>query len=470
MAYLAVNSKFNPYTFDELLKPFAMYDAAYREQEALLDSIATEGGFSGDYLNQDLDRDAYQIYSAANDRLRAVSDRLATNGLSSQLRSDIRNTVRDYKQSMNTLNTAQAQLTAERDRRAKLGPDYVYQQDNLRIGDFLGGKAPNQKGESLKSIATDIAAQFEARARTISNDTWEKVLANGSPTGYYEIQSQAGLNLDQLRLITAGSDTWNSIISTAKISDAEKERLQDFRNVIASKKRAIGFEDYSTEGQYKIEDAILKGASAGLGATARQYKEDRSYSSPLSWANYKLSKDKFNYEKEQTNLALAMEEAKWNHEEGKEPSFETRTTPKEGYVYDSKGHLVHKDALSSGKTGSNKVPSIGVIHYNDKGQRRFYDSATQWNSIMGKANDTGKIVREEGVLSEENKRALAMELRMNPEDSDLAILEEAANKGIQVSVIEGNKKKGQQMILRGVKSHDPGDTGASESEYFNEDD
>ena len=60
-----------------------------------------------------------------------------------------------------SLDTAQAQLAAERDRRAKLGEDYVYQQDNLRIGDFLNVATPNQSNTSLSCITKEVAAEFE---------------------------------------------------------------------------------------------------------------------------------------------------------------------------------------------------------------------------------------------------------------------------------------------------------------------
>ena len=143
--YFVIDNTFRPYSFDELVKPYQMYGEAYRQQEALLDA-AREKEFSPDALDQVQDKAAYDMYNNAASGLKAASDELATRGLSAELRSRIRTTARDYKTTMENLNNAQQRLLAEQDRRAKLGPDYIYQQEGLRIGDFLNGKTPNQRG------------------------------------------------------------------------------------------------------------------------------------------------------------------------------------------------------------------------------------------------------------------------------------------------------------------------------------
>lgn len=173
--YFVINNKFRPYSFDELIKPYQIYGQAYKEQEAMLDA-AREKEFSPDYLDQTQDAAAYNMYTSASQQLQAASDELATKGLSAGLRGRIRTSARDYKRTMDALNEAQNRLYAERDRRAKLGPDYVYQQDNLRIGDFLNGASPNQRGESLSGITKDIATEFAKRASTITKDTWQKAM------------------------------------------------------------------------------------------------------------------------------------------------------------------------------------------------------------------------------------------------------------------------------------------------------
>lgn len=300
--YFVIDSTFKPYSFDELIKPYQMYGEAYRQQEALLDA-AREKEFAAEKLDENLDKEAYDMYTQATSGLRAASDELATRGLSSKLRGTIRNTARDYQTTMATLNAAQAELAAERIRRANLGPDYVFQQNDIRIGDYLGGKAANQTGASLKTIASDVAAEFSARAATISKDTWEKALLDGKQTGYFDIKTEKGLTDAQFSTIFSDQDTWNNIMKDPNISDNEKLKLQGFRDVITSKKQALGYDQYdSIQNKDAIADAIFRGAHAGLGSVTHEYKKDESYN-PLGWSQLQLSRDRLDWEKERYNDA-----------------------------------------------------------------------------------------------------------------------------------------------------------------------
>ena len=109
--YFVINNKFRPYSFDELIKPYQMYGEEYKAQEAALDA-AREKEFSPDYLDKDLDKPAYDMYTKATNELKAASDELATRGLSSNLRGRIKTTARDYQSTMKSLTDAQAKLDA----------------------------------------------------------------------------------------------------------------------------------------------------------------------------------------------------------------------------------------------------------------------------------------------------------------------------------------------------------------------
>ena len=200
--YFVINNKFRPYSFDELIKPYQMYGEAYKEQEALIDNASAKE-FSPDYLDQNLDSTAYNMYNNAVTNLQTASDELATKGLSTGLKSRLKSIAKDYGRTMTALNDAQEKLSAERDRRAKLGDDYVYQQDDLRIGDFLNGATPNQKSASLSGITKDIATDFATRAKSITRDTWDRVLdQNGRVVGgYYDVTTESGLTAAQLDTI-----------------------------------------------------------------------------------------------------------------------------------------------------------------------------------------------------------------------------------------------------------------------------
>lgn len=370
--YFVINNKFKPYSFDELIRPYQIYGQAYKEQEALLDD-AMANEFSPDNLDATQDKAAYDMYNAADQGLRAVSDELATRGLSPQLRNRLKNTAKEYKKTMTSLTNAQEQLNAERDRRAKLGPDYVYQQGDLRIGDFLGGNKPSDKSVSLSGIAKDIATEFEARAKTISKDTWDRVLdKNGKVVGgYYDVTTEAGLTNAQLDSILSDPDTWSNIMRDPSISREEKDKLEGFRKVIESKKRAIDYDGYNDNlTKATIDDAIVRGAHAGLGATVHKYQGDENYN-PLGWSNYNLNLRKY-------NDAIAEAESPYTHEDEDNPSPANRTGLKPGYTikngklqYESGGSGTSSSSSSGsgsgGGTKNQRKYSLGVTIYDKDG-------------------------------------------------------------------------------------------------------
>lgn len=379
MAYVVVNSKYNPFTFDELIKPYTMYEDAYEKQEAVLDA-AREKEFT-DYLDQQLDPEAYNMYNTASTGLKAVSDELATRGLSPELRGRIKSVARDYKSTMDTLNTAQTKLNAEMERRLKNGSDYVYQQNDLRIGDFLGGRTPNQKGESLTDITKDISTEFAHRAAQITEDTWSKAMdSNGKVVGgYYDLATTTGLSAAQLDTILSDSSTWESIMKDPRISDSQKNQLRSFRNVIETKKRAIDYDKYDDSSRNKIDEAIAVGAHAGLGTTKHDYQVDRGYN-PLGWAQFNYQRDKW----------LAEFKAKYPQYQVNEKTGALVTdengSPKlnKGWSYDDKGNLLKGGNIiwpaSKGSTRQTnpqqgKTPFFGTYLVTKDGKSRPMTSA-----------------------------------------------------------------------------------------------
>ena len=373
--YFVINNKFKPYSFDELIKPYQIYGQAYKEQEAMLDD-AMANEFSPDNLDAIQDKAAYDMYNAADQGLKAVSDELATRGLSPQLRNRLRNTAKEYKRTMTSLNNAQEQLNAERDRRAKLGPDYVYQQGDLRIGDFLGGKRPNDESASLSGITKDIAAEFGARAKGITSDTWDKVFASNGKVigGYFDVRTDEGLTAAQLDtildgVVTGDGSTWASVMNNPTITNEQKKQLQGFRNSIISKKESLGFGNYDLGAQRKINEAIVLGAHGGLGSTTHKYQRDEAYN-PLGWSNYDLNLRKY-------NDAIAEAESPYTHEDEKNPSPANRTGLKPGYTIkngklqygsDSSGSSSSSSGGSGGGgTKNQRKPARGVTIYDEDG-------------------------------------------------------------------------------------------------------
>ena len=461
--YFVIDNTFRPYSFDELIKPYQMYGEAYKQQEALLDA-AREKEFSPDNLDKDADAVAYDMYNNAAAGLKAASDELATRGLSSKLRSQIRTTARDYKRTMDNLNQAQERLFAEQDRRAKLGPDYVYQQNDLRIGDFLNGATPNQKSQSLTSVANDVAKEFAGRAKSITTDTWKKVLDDKGKIvgGYYDVESKTGLTAGQLDVIlNTDDDTWNEILADERISTDEKRNLQRFRDAISSKKSAIGFDDYGLDEQASLEYAMRLGATAGLETTSHDYKKDESYD-PLGWSRLAFEKEKYGASQAAGNIALQVKYPQYQFDDKgqlvKDENGAIKINPgwveRNGKWYGPNGQV----ADSASGSGSKKSPFIGVKYYDKNGKVKVHGNDKEWNN-----DKVGTAVRNATELSDENINRLAQDLGITGAATNEEVFNEAIRQGVTVTVINhgfdtdssGNKSKpraNQEMIVRGTKT------------------
>ena len=289
--YFVLDSKFTPYTFEELIKPYQLYNEAYKEQEAALDAAA-ENEFASANIGEG-DTLARSLYDAATGKLSSLSEELATKGLTAGIRAKVKSTARDYKNTMNNLKTAQTNLNAERERRLKAGNNYVYQQENLGLDDFLDGRTPNQKSVNLDSVTKEISTKFAARAKSISGDTWSKVLDQNGNTikGYYDVTTRDGLSAAQLDAVVYDFD--NSVLNNDKLSDTEKIMLAGFRREINTTMSDLEYDKYGENARRSIDKAVILGAQAALGTTKHEYKNDKVFDQAPHWASVNLQREKW---------------------------------------------------------------------------------------------------------------------------------------------------------------------------------
>ena len=90
MAYgnygLVVDSRFKARSFDDLIKPLAMYTQEYNALEQGINELDTKASIWENMANEQTDRDAYNMYKNYADDLRSAADQLASQGLSKMSR------------------------------------------------------------------------------------------------------------------------------------------------------------------------------------------------------------------------------------------------------------------------------------------------------------------------------------------------------------------------------------------------
>lgn len=78
--YLTINSKFNPITFEERMKPLLMYKEEYEKQEEALNKMLEDSQSLASLANSPQDADIYRQYQDYQSNLNGLVDNLTNNG------------------------------------------------------------------------------------------------------------------------------------------------------------------------------------------------------------------------------------------------------------------------------------------------------------------------------------------------------------------------------------------------------
>lgn len=168
MAYMVVNSRYNPFTYDELVKPLVDYTTAYEKQEALADAYATAAA-NLDALSPDLDSAEYQNYNNWKNELKAASDLLATSGLTPEVRSTLKSLGTRFSTELNpALEKMKTRAELVKEQRAALAknPNLMFDVDYSATP--LGSISPSSTYNTydldniLKEVGNDVYSRMSA--------------------------------------------------------------------------------------------------------------------------------------------------------------------------------------------------------------------------------------------------------------------------------------------------------------------
>lgn len=160
-----VNSRFNPFSLQEMLIPFTAYKDAFEKSEEAYNELSKSDAFK--YLDDTLPNEskARQIYDNYAGDLRTQAEDLAHNGLTQGNRRALTSLRRRYQGEIGRLMKADAAMDEERKLRRSLNAQdssRLYATDNLSIDDFLDGGSPNLYSISGNELYTRGAAAGKA--------------------------------------------------------------------------------------------------------------------------------------------------------------------------------------------------------------------------------------------------------------------------------------------------------------------
>lgn len=199
--YLQLDTKFNPFTYDEMMKPLLYYKQAYDEAEAAYSDLAAQTEAWKDIANREKSPEAFEMYQRySGDLEKAVNDfsqgmnsrnRGALLGLKRRYASDIQPIANAYKRKLEL---------ADEQRKAELSnPTMLWERkaSDMSLDDFINDPSADYgRGISGAVLSAQVAAGASALAKELRNNPESMIELVGKD--YYEYIKERGFSSEAI--------------------------------------------------------------------------------------------------------------------------------------------------------------------------------------------------------------------------------------------------------------------------------
>lgn len=343
---LTINSKFRPFSYDEMVKPLVQYKQAYDEVEKDYSTLAAQTEAWKDIATKENNPEAYAMYKKYSDELNALTDDFSK-GMNINNRSQLMAMKKRYASEITPIAKADAALKEAnkyRDTIYAKDPNAIFYKDRYRsIDDFLHG----QVADNSYISGTQVTSRTAARAQAVGTQLYGKYIAQGMKPN----EAMAAIQSDPA-LQAIYNEEWTAANGDT-LDDAGKARLQN----------AI---------QAGLNNAAAKVAEGEYMTAAQRDASDRG------WASLRESK-------RQHDIALKMEgyDSEGNIDptnpywkaQGLEYDKETGTWKAVGKPGTNKPGT--SDSASS-KSGSSRLPRLtNALFIGKSGATTVYDKGSE---------------------------------------------------------------------------------------------
>ena len=226
---LVVDSRFKARSFDDLIKPLAMYTQEYNALEQGINELDTKASIWEKLANEQTDKEVYDMYKSYSDDLKAAADQLASQGLSKMSRPALMNLKSRYSKEIVPIEQAYAtrQKQAEQQQQALLqDPTLMFSRKaaTTSLNDYIKNPQLAYESYSGKLLTAQAATAAQALAKQMRDNPrkWRSILGNS----YYETIMQKGFS---------SQDVLNAI---QRSPNANKELIKIMDDVVGSSKIA----------------------------------------------------------------------------------------------------------------------------------------------------------------------------------------------------------------------------------------
>ena len=364
---LVVNSTFNPFRYEDYIKPYEAYGKAYSAQEALNDALLESSSKWEELIDEQVDKELYDKVVQYNKDLKKQADDLSKYGLSPNRRKDIMALKRRYNSDIEPISTAfknREALAKEQRERLKDNDSLLYDTDFGTVSLKYMMDNPNATYTTLNgnSIAARTAKMAKEVASAIVSDPEFTPVYNSQ---YVQQKIQQGYDMSQI------------IAAAQRDPKAPKALL----GIVDTIKGEVGYDKWSTDNQEKIDNYINEGLRAAIGTPKIDVMADRGYMTEL--------------ERERLELANALTREQINQFKGEEIPGGGRVVKLGGgkfLQYDKEGNLVGGNVNQAPPTPEEKIQQEEEERIN-----KMLSSVQRVSDMKGTGfNPVGVVIKRNG--------------------------------------------------------------------------
>lgn len=298
---LVVNSKFKPFSFQELLQPALMATEAHEKRQEQYDKLMEDSSKWGEQL--DPSSQAYDMWKSFQDEITQAVDSLSSQGLTISNRKALSNVRKSYGNKIKAIEEADKRMQAQAALRQQMyaKDNSIEYKNNLNIDDFLHGKSGNNESLSGATMRAETADMASKLGQSIySNPSFSKVMGGS----YWQIAQANGYSPDVLGYIRSGE--WQKLAHGKNASDADNKLYNDIKQVADLYTSQINrTKGYSQDAQARLGEQIFQGLYSGLEKPKYDFQRNLDYMSAAEkdasnrgWEAIKQRQREFEYQKD----------------------------------------------------------------------------------------------------------------------------------------------------------------------------
>lgn len=266
--FMVINSRFKPFSYEEMLRPLAAYTDEYNAQEAAYGELADKAAQWERLKNSEMDQDTYQQYRNYANTLQQAADSLAKEGLKPGGRKAVQDARRKYTEEIFPIEQAyqkRAELSKMQKEMIARDPTLLIERgaDQIALRELIANpelSPATYSGAYLEKSASQAASALAKEIRD-NPRKWQPILGGQ----YYETRSRYGYTAKE--------------ISDALMGRGPEELMQVVQQVAQP---IMGWNNAEAKGQ--ALNYIARGMWNAIGDEKYQNLQNQDYLDPLARA------------------------------------------------------------------------------------------------------------------------------------------------------------------------------------------